>query len=568
MTITKTKILIWFAATATLLAGCEATVKQPDDIQKEIETASEQIEQQVAKPPVLPSEVMQELMAPTTITERLSRSQVRFSIAADQVDAATFFASLVEGTPYSAAIHPDVTGAITLNLQQVSLQDALEVVQAMYGYDIRRTGNVLQVFPSKLRTETFSIDYLMLKRNGRSRTTINSSSLVDGDDNNDSSGSSSNRSNSSSSNRSSSSGSSSVDNAGTMIETESESDFWKELQSSVALMIGTGDGRAVISTPQSGLLTVRAMPAELAQVETFVNRLQNRVQRQVLLEAKILEVRLSDGYQQGIDWSAFGSSGFGAGSQSLAGAGFNPVTGNVTAGKGVPGNDIGNLIGGIFSIGYLSTDFNAVIDLLKTQGNVNVLSSPRISASNNQKAVIKVGSDEYFVTEVSATTVTGTSTSTTPEVELTPFFEGIALDVTPQIDDLGGILLHVHPSVTAISEQTKIISIFDQDLALPLAKSDIRETDTIVRANSGDVVVIGGLMNTLREQATSKVPVLGDIPLLGGLFTNVTEYEEKRELVIMLKPTIVETDYGLQSLKDSNSTIDSWYKDAQKRFDQ
>lgn len=552
MTVVNTKKAGWLATALVTLMGCESVVREPAAIQQELKSAEAQLERQNQQPPALPEEVMRELMAPEQSVALAPSSQLRFSIAAEQVEAGAFFASLVEGTPYSAAIHPEVQGQITLNLQQVTLDEALEVVQAMYGYDVRRMGNVLKVFPSKLTTQTFSIDYLMLSRIGRSRTTINSSSLVDGDQNQSNRSSNSSAQSSSSSNESESEFSSGQSSTGTVIRTQSESDFWKELETSIRLMVGAGEGKAVIISPQSGLLTVKAMPSELSQVEDYISRLQNRVQRQVLLEAKILEVRLSDGYQQGINWTALaeGTAGFSGG-----------FTGNA------PGNDISTLIGGVFSLGYQSSNFAAVIDLLKTQGNVNVLSSPRISASNNQKAVIKVGTDEYFVTEVSTTTVTGTSTSTTPEVQLTPFFEGIALDVTPQIDDLGGVLLHVHPSVTDIQEQTKVISIFDQELALPLAQSDIRETDTIVRANSGDVVVIGGLMSTTRNQVDSKVPLLGDIPLLGGLFTNISDAEEKTELVIMIKPTIIESNHGLPGVKKSSQTINKWYQEAQKRFD-
>ncbi len=141
------------------------------------------------------------------------------------------------------------------------------------------------------------------------------------------------------------------------------------------------------------------------------------------------------------------------------------------------------------------------------------------------------------------------------------------MDVTPQIDDLGGVLLHVHPSVTDIEEQTKVISIFDEELALPLAQSDIRETDTIVRAHSGDVVVIGGLMSTTRNQVDSKVPILGDIPLVGGLFTNISDMEEKTELVIMLKPTIIDSSHGLKEVQSTSDNINNWYQDAKRRFD-
>ena len=113
---------------------------------------------------------------------------------------------------------------------------------------------------------------------------------------------------------------------------------------------------------------------------------------------------------------------------------------------------------------------------------------------NNQKAIIKVGTDEFFVTDVSTTTITSTATQSTPNIELTPFFSGIALDVTPQISEGGTIMLHIHPTVSQVRDQQKNISIGGAVQTLPLARSTVRETDFIVRAKNGQLVVIGGLM--------------------------------------------------------------------------
>ncbi|WP_420481773.1 type II secretion system protein GspD, partial [Aeromonas veronii] len=206
-------------------------------------------------------------------------------------------------------------------------------------------------------------------------------------------------------------------------------------------------------------------------------------------------------------------------------------------------------------------NFNVAVNLLKTQGDVNTLSSPRVTATNNQKAVIKVGTDEYFVTNASTTTVSTTSGDrTTPNVELTPFFSGISLDVTPQIDEEGKVLLHIHPSVIDTEEQTKTIKVTDSDtLVLPLAKSSIRESDTVVQANNGDIIVIGGLMKTDKQEIVSKVPLLGDIPWVGEAFTNRRESTKKVELVIMLKPTVVEKDTWQNELQRSSELLDKWY---------
>jgi len=182
--------------------------------------------------------------------------------------------------------------------------------------------------------------------------------------------------------------------------------------------------------------------------------------------------------------------------------------------------------------------------MLESQGNVQVLSSPRISTLNNQKAVIKVGNDEFFVTGISTTTTTGTATTTTPEITLTPFFSGIALDVTPQIDQNGGVTLHVHPSVSRVTDQQKVIQVGGTTQNLPLAKSTVRESDSIVFAHSGQLVVIGGLMQDSRSEKVASTPMLGDLPVIGQFFRQTRQGASKSELVLLLRPTVVDGSAG------------------------
>ena len=181
-------------------------------------------------------------------------------------------------------------------------------------------------------------------------------------------------------------------------------------------------------------------------------------------------------------------------------------------------------------------------ELLSTQGNLQVLSSPRVSTVNNQKAVIKVGSDEFFVTEISSTTVTGTSTATTPQITLTPFFSGIALDVTPQISESGDVILHIHPSISEVIDQKKTITVAGQVQVLPLAFSSVRESDSVVRAKNGQIIVIGGLMKNKLVERESATPFLSEIPFLGQLFKHTSEVQVKSELVILLRPIVVDND--------------------------
>ena len=267
-----------------------------------------------------------------------------------------------------------------------------------------------------------------------------------------------------------------------------------------------------------------------------------------MLEAKIIEVTLSDEYQQGINWQ-----------NALATIGS--TSSNFTTSGVIPNNTISSNVGGVSAISFSNADFNGVINLLETQGNAQVLSSPRVTAMNNQKAVIKVGQDEYFVTDITSnTTIAGTgATTTSPNISLQPFFSGIALDVTPQIDQNGSVILHVHPSVTETSEQSKTIRFSDEQIVLPLAQSNIRESDTIIKAQSGEIVVIGGLMQTVTSDSESRTPVLGAIPILGQLFTSKNKVERKKELVILLKPTVVGNGVWQQQLQQSAELITDWY---------
>ena len=187
-------------------------------------------------------------------------------------------------------------------------------------------------------------------------------------------------------------------------------------------------------------------------------------------------------------------------------------------------------------------DFNALIELLEVQGRTRVLSSPRVATLNNQKAVIKAGTDEFFVTDVSADTITGTASTTSRDVELTPFFSGVALDVTPQISADGMVTLHIHPTVSDVTDQEKDLTISGQTDRLPLAVSEVRESDTVVRARSGQIVVIGGLMRDRSREQDYGTPLLGKLPGIGGLFRSKRNVSRKSELVILLKPVVVNDD--------------------------
>ena len=540
------------------LLGCQSTPPQPTVVKVALDKMLAHSTKTKSPTPLtnVPSAVQEELMQTKMGQARHSLlTEKRLAIAANQIEAKDFFAALVEGSPYSIAVHPDVSGKITLNLKNVTIDEVLHVLQDLYGYDIRRQGDIIQVYPAGLHTETIPLNYLFIKRYGISTTSINSGGVSQNASNNSNGGNNSSngsqRSNSGNLNNGSNGGqngnqSSQQGRSGINIYTENKSDFWQELKKTLESLVGKKAGRSVIISPEAGLVTIRAYPDEIKAVKHFLKQTQEHLRRQVIIEAKIMEVTLNDDYQQGVRWDKVLGN---IGSTNL----------NFSMGGKIAGNAVSALIGGTSSLGITNRDFSGVIDLLSTQGNVQVLSSPRISAMNNQKAVIKVGSDEYFVTNVSSTTTTGTATTVTPQVDLTPFFSGIALDVTPQIDENGEVVLHVHPSVTITAEKIKKITLSGQNIVLPLAQSSVRESDTIIHAKSGEIVVIGGLIETRKIDNVSKTPLLGDIPLLGHLFKSKSQTTQKKELVILLKPVVIGQDTWKNQLQDARALLKHWF---------
>ena len=462
----------------------------------------------------------------------------RFDIKVHRAKIRQFFMGLVEDSGYNMVLHPKVKGRITLDLKNVNVADVMEVVRDVYGYDFEQTKTGYSVFPNAMRTRIFTMNYLNVNRSGDSKMSVSSGQVTESVTG---TGDTASRTQSVS---------------GSSINTESKSDFWNELKASLSALVGNKEGRNIVISPQSGMVVVRAMPHELRAVEKFINKTQSFVQRQVIIEAKILEVELNERFQTGINWSQLKTTGNNSGVISQTGGG------SIFGGSGVTGitGNSGNLnpsalsqitgstasaFGGMFSLALnAGSNFSAFIELLKTQGDVQVLSSPQISTVNNQKAVIKVGQDEFFITDVQSNVSTTTATATTQSnVELTPFFSGVALDVIPQISEDGEIILHIHPTVSTVTEKTKNINVSSGTaLSVPLAISSIRESDSIIRAKSGQVVIIGGLMQNTIEDRVSKVPLLGDIPLLGALFRHSQEISKKSELVILLKPVVIEND--------------------------
>ena len=507
-----------------------AALQQAINEQKKDTEVAEDAAPQLLPPPIVP---------PLDIQTLGKASEERFDVIADGLSAHDFFMGLVQGTDYNMIVHRDIEGAVSLKLKNVTVEEVMQAMRKVYGYEYRREGKLYQVVPAKLQTEMFQLNYLDVQREGVSDTQVSAGSVRD-------SASDSGSSSSDSSSDSSSSGSSST-LVGTRISTKTSANFWVNLKQTLDALI-SGDGRRVVVTPQTGMIIVRALPSELATVREYLERAELTLHRQVVIEAKILEITLSDKFQAGVNWATLGEPSAG---KTIT---LNQVASSISA----------DGLGGIFRSAFSLNDFTAVIELLGQQGDVQVLSSPRVSTVNNQKAVIKVGTDEFFVTAVETTTTTGTSTTTTPSVELTPFFSGIALDVTPQISGKGEIVLHIHPTVSEVEDQQKQINVGSDDFSIPLAFSSIRESDSIVRADSGQVIVIGGLMKSENSDQNESTPLLGDIPGVGNLFKQRRSVGSKTELVILLRPVLANNDSWQKELERSLQSFERLRADSVK----
>ncbi len=493
----------------------------------------------------------------TLDTSNNTMQQTRLNISVYEADAREFFMGLVVDTEENMLVHPEVTGKISLDLKNVTIAQVLDAVQKLYGYDYKKNDMGYIIYPATLQTKTFKIDRLDLLRIGNSNTSVSSGKQSGQSGSQGSSYQPTGNPLASSplgvgSSGTASSGAQSANSSSSSVRTITRTDFWQELKDSLNHMIAVDPQATIDINQQSGIVIVRAKPMQLREVENFLSATQTQISRQVILEAKILEVTLNDSHQDGVNWESIVREGINK-APLLTGIGgvMNPST-----------------FASVFTLGGSAGDFRAFVELMETQGKTNVLSSPRISTLNNQTAIIKVGQDEYFAYDIQtgntgSTGAIGSTIVTTPYPKLDVFFSGIALDVTPQIDDNEDITLHIHPSITQVKEVSKT---FGNNIgALPLALTTVRESDSIVKAKNGQIIVLGGLMQENDNENKQGITGLAAIPYIGNLFRINTGSTQKSELVILLKATFIGSDADWQN--DINSSKQRFEKlDSQPRW--
>jgi MSHA biogenesis protein MshL len=452
-----------------------------------------------------------------------------YSLVTNEGDIREVLLSLSRTVNLSITFEPEVKGNVTVDLKEVTLDEALENLLKPLGFDYKKEDNFIKVFKPKVQTRNFEVNFVITRRTG-SRTTsaatvatggyggmaglggpgivgvgtvggIGGAGIVSG-------------------------GGSFTSVTGT-----DETDIWRELEVGIGSILYGGsnasyrdyydrthiqppgemamDARGFTINRQAGIVTVNDYPENLNKVAKYLEIVQAAIERQVLIQARIVEVILSNEFRSGINWSMV-SNHFSA-SQNLTNA------------------------GGIFQIGVLSGNFKAVFDLLSTQGSVNVLASPMTIAMNNTPSIMRVGTqDVFFSTTALTDSVSGRVIQST--VTPTAITEGVVLSVTPQISSDGFITMNVNPSIT---ERTGTATSPNGD-TVPILS--VRETDTVVKVREGETIVIGGLIKESEKIEKTGVPGLKSIPLLGRAFQRTTRGTLKSDLAILLTPTIMTPD--------------------------
>ncbi len=622
--------------TVLLLAGCAASYPPQDTatrdrISAELQSAAQMPERE---PPAraaalpIPEAISASLLPPLKLAlPKASAKQLeqRFDLVVSDALLSQVLTGIVEDTNFSIVMKPRSSAVaapperVTLKLKNVTLFETLDTVREVYGYDYQVEGHRIYVQPPELQTRLYQVNYVVGQRRGVSDLqVVGGASRGPSQVNSGQSGIGLGTS--------SASGSGYASLQASALSSVAKTDLWGEVEDALRTTLGCqiprsqsagqaggqsggmsagggsstssradvsfpgeqqpgerqrgidgcSEGRAMTISPMSGTLLVRAMPRELKSIEQMLRTMEVNIQRQVIIEAKIIDVELNAGAQQGVNWSAFsnGLHRFSVGSDTTLIGALNGRAGAVSGGQLAAGATLGALAGGglvgavggnAFASGLGMAmqlrNFSALINFLQTQGNVHVLSSPRIATLNNQKAVLKVGNEEPYVTGITAgsqATTSGVVTTAPPTLQYQPFFSGIALDVTPQIDERDNITLHVHTMVNSVVEKMKISQPSTSAVYVPFAVNTINEADSVVRTRDSQVVVIGGLMTERAQDDRDKVPGLGDVPGPGGLFSKGAQKSSKRELVILLKPTVVKDDSNWTAdIRATQDRIDS-----------
>ncbi len=490
----------------------------------------EQSEGHLSKADIVPAA---EIPAPVTQTTLLPEPELRprletYTVIVSDVPAKDLLFSMARDAKLNLDIHSDITGNVTLNAIDQTLPQILERLSQQVSMRYSIEDSTLRVRADTPYLRNYKIDYVNISREARGEIRVASSlgSTGQSDIGQSSGGSGS---------RSGGSGRRGDNSSLTEVSNQSENKFWQTLTLNIkSFLVENGsdieainDDRVIVNK-ETGLIAVKATQKQHALIQRFVDQVLVNAKRQVLIEATIAEIKLSDRYQAGIDWSLIASD-------PLSGVGFNS---NFRGGN-LSSSPVSTLtISDIVSGDQLSMTLSA----LEQFGDVQVLSSPKVMAINNQPAILKVVDNIVFFEIEVDTTTNQTITSTTYETTINSVPVGFVMSVTPYISEDNVVTLNIRPTISRVIETVNDPNpVFaDAGVVSEVPVIQVREIESILQVNSGDTAIIGGLMQDTKDDVTRGVPLLMDIPFVGKLFSYTDELQEKSELVIFIKPIVVD----------------------------
>ncbi|MFN3700344.1 MAG: type II secretion system protein GspD [Alphaproteobacteria bacterium] len=301
---------------------------------------------------------------------------------------------------------------------------------------------------------------------------------------------------------------------------------------------------------QAGLITVFANERAQKELEKYLNQVRRSVTSQVLIEAKILEVSLTDQYSAGINWDLLRFSSEGV--LGFTSTPNRPIIDIATTSSAVNAN---------FVAGYVGNDISALMNAIQGFGTVRALASPRMTVLNNQSAVMNVATNRVFFELDVNRTISGDIVDTSVNSTIRNVPEGVLMNVIPSIDlEAGTVSLSLRPTITKITgeRQDPGVQLVDPDIVSFIPELNVQEIDSVIKVNSGQAIVLGGLLQDRVESTTESVPLVGEIPVVGNLFRKRGDNVQKTELVILLKATIVE----------GGNTVHNTDKDLYRTFSQ
>lgn len=497
----------------------------------------------------------------TLAPPRASVKAETYSVSVHNVSVQSLLFALARDAKLNVDVHPGITGMVTLNALDQTMQQLLSRISKQVDMRYEVDGPNLIVRPDTPFLRNYRVDYVNMARDSSSTSNIATQISTTG--------------------AQGGGGGSGDNNSTTSVSNTSNNRFWGTLVQNIkdtlretdkVLADGAADdaggaavpvreartraapgeagagaaprsptfreAASVIANPETGLIAVRATARQHEKVQEFLDMVMSSARRQVMIEATVIEVQLNDNYQQGINWSSLRTSATQGLSVSQGQVGTNALSSNVSPGI-TPGVFVMSYLKPLTAIGNLT----ATVQLLESFGKVKVLSSPKISVLNNQTALLKVVDNKVYFTITATTTPgsLGTPAISTYTSELHTVPVGFVMSVTPQIAQSDEVTLNVRPTISRI---VGVVQDPNPALAAANVVSNVpviqtREMESILRVASGNIAVMGGLMQDSVDNTKDSIPVLGRLPVVGDLFGYRNETTTKSELVIFIRPIVV-----------------------------